>query len=66
MVGVKKSQRKQGNTNRKKLCMIAIIFILISNVFPLIGISKIPTQEPHLTIDSFTTIAEQVQTNTQI
>ncbi len=66
MVGVKKSQRKQGNTNRKKLCMIAIIFILLSNVFLLMGISKIPTQEPHLTIDSFTTIAEQVQTNTQI
>ncbi len=66
MVGIKKSQRKQGNTNRKKLCILGIIIILISTVFPLMGITKIPTQDPHLTIDSFTTITEQVQTNTQI
>ena len=37
MVDVKKSQRKQVNTNRKKLYILGIIVILISNVFPLMS-----------------------------
>ncbi len=66
MVDVKKSQRKQVNTNRKKLYILGIIVILISNVFPLMSIAETPTQDPHLTIDSIPTITEQVQSNNYV
>jgi hypothetical protein len=66
MVDVKKSQRKQVNTNRKKLYILGIIIILISNVFPLMSNAKTPTQDPHLTIDSIPTITEQIKSNNYV
>jgi hypothetical protein len=66
MVDVKKSQRKQVKANRKKLYILGIIVILISNVFPLMSIAKTPTQDHHLTIHSVPTITEQVQSNNYV
>jgi hypothetical protein len=66
MVDVKKSQRKQVKANRKKLYILGIIVILISNVFPLMSIAKTPTQDNHLTIHSVPTITEQVQSNNYV
>lgn len=66
MVDVKKTLRKQVNKNRKKFFTLSILFILISNVFPLILITQTPTQNPHRTIDSIQTITEQVQSNNYI
>ncbi|HWR27250.1 MAG TPA: CARDB domain-containing protein, partial [Candidatus Thermoplasmatota archaeon] len=66
MVDVKKSQRKQVNTNRKKLYILSIIVILISNVFPLMSIVEASIQDPHLIIDSIPTVTEQVHSNNYI
>ncbi len=63
MVDVKKSKPQQVNTNRKKMYIFSIIFLLITSVFPMMRIAETSPQDSPLTIDSIKTNTETSQSN---
>ncbi|HIH28287.1 MAG TPA: hypothetical protein HA260_00620 [Thermoplasmata archaeon] len=63
MVDVKHSKRQQGNSNRKKLTIFGIIFLLITSAFPLMGTAETLPQESHLALDSLNAPIEQMPSN---
>lgn len=63
MADVKKTERQQVHTMRKKLYTFSIIILLISSVFPLIHTTMTPSRDSRLTANAIKTYTEQIPSN---